>query len=78
MPGNWLDLPANLKPLAIRFCEGERGGGVAAVSSARWTGFDSNLWPGDRADEIGHDLDRPLQPPDPATLERYAAIVQQF
>jgi triacylglycerol lipase len=62
----------------IRICEGEINDGVVGLSSAKWTGFDPNLWPGDHADEIVHDLDQPLLPPDPATLNRYAEIVQRF
>jgi triacylglycerol lipase len=52
--------------------------GVVAVSSATWGTFDPNLWPGDHADEIGHDLDRPLAKPDEATLRRYEQIALQF
>ena len=62
----------------IRICDGEVSDGVVGVSSAKWTGFDSNLWPADHADEIGHDLDQPLQPLDGATRDRYDAIVAQF
>src|SRR5579864_2607166 len=62
----------------IRICEGEANDGVVAASSAKWKGFDPNLWPADHADEIGHDLDGPLQPPNPATLARYDAIAAQF
>lgn len=56
----------------------ELSDGVVTVSSAQWGLFDQNLWPGDHADEIGHDLDRPLGPPDPDTLRRYEQIVQRF
>lgn len=52
--------------------------GVVAVSSAIWGTFDSNLWPGDHADEIGHDLDRPLATPPDETLDRYERIVLRF
>jgi len=62
----------------IRICDGEASDGVVSVSSATWTGFDPNLWAGDHADEIAHNLDRPLQAPDQATLDRYAGIVQRF
>ena len=62
----------------IRICDGEPSDGVVSVSSAKWTGFDANLWHGDHADEVGHDLDRPLQGPAQETLDRYAAIVQRF
>jgi triacylglycerol lipase len=62
----------------IRICDGEASDGVVPVSSAKWTGFDANLWPADHADEIGHDLDRPLHAPDPATLARYDGIVLRF
>jgi triacylglycerol lipase len=62
----------------IRICDGEVNDGVVALSSAKWTGFDPTLWPGDHADEIGHDLDYPLRATDQATLNRYAEIVQRF
>lgn len=52
--------------------------GVVTVSSAMWGTFDPNLWPGDHADEIGHDLDRPLKMPDAETLDRYERIVLRF
>lgn len=52
--------------------------GVVTVSSAQWGTFDQNLWPADHADEIGHDLDCPLGPPEPDTLRRYEQIVQRF
>ena len=52
--------------------------GMVAVSSAMWGTFDPNLWPGDHADEIGHDLDRPFTKPDPDTLHRYEQIVLRF
>jgi hypothetical protein len=52
--------------------------GVVAVSSAMWGTFDPNLWPGDHADEIGHDLDRPLAMPDAETLQRFERIVFRF
>ena len=52
--------------------------GVVTVSSAMWGTFDPNLWPGDHADEIGHDLDRPLDIPDADTLQRYERIVLRF
>jgi hypothetical protein len=48
------------------------------VSSAKWTGFDQNRWPADHADEIGHDLDRPLEPLSQAIRDRYDAIVAEF
>jgi triacylglycerol lipase len=56
----------------------ELSDGVVTVSSAQWGTFDQNLWPGDHADEIGHNLDLPLGPPDPDTLRRYEQIVQRF
>lgn len=52
--------------------------GVVTVSSAMWGTFDPNLWPGDHADEIGHDLDLPLHMPDTDTLHRYEQIVLRF
>jgi triacylglycerol lipase len=52
--------------------------GVVAVSSAMWGTFDPNLWPGDHADEIGHDLDRPLAMPKAETLQRFERIVFRF
>jgi hypothetical protein len=62
----------------IRIREGEISDGVVPVSSAKWTGFDPNSRPADHADEIGYDLDRPLQPLSQATLDRYDAIVARF
>jgi triacylglycerol lipase len=52
--------------------------GVVAVSSAVWGTFDPNLWPADHADEIGHDLNRPVAVPGAATLQRYEQIVLRF
>jgi triacylglycerol lipase len=52
--------------------------GVVPVSSAMWGTFDPNLWPGDHADEIGHNLDQPLGNPDARTLQRYERIVLGF
>jgi triacylglycerol lipase len=52
--------------------------GVVAVSSAMWGTFDPDLWPADHADEIGHDLDRPLTKPNPDTLRQYERIVLRF
>lgn len=52
--------------------------GVVPVSSAMWGTFDSNLWPGDHADEIGHNLDQPFTKPDTETLQRYERIVLGF
>ncbi|MDZ7288559.1 MAG: hypothetical protein ONB44_02355 [candidate division KSB1 bacterium] len=37
---------------------GEENDGLVTVASAQWGTFDSDLWPADHADEIGHDLDR--------------------
>jgi len=62
----------------ILLCNGEASDGVVGVSSAKWQGFDPDLWPADHADEIGHDLDRPLEPLDPAIRDRYDAIVARF
>jgi triacylglycerol lipase len=62
----------------IRLCDGEASDGVVGVSSAKWTGFDPNLWPADHADEIGHDLDRALEPLSQAIRDRYDAIVAEF
>jgi len=53
----------------------EESDGVVTVSSARWGDFDPNLWPGDHADEIGHNLDLPLGNPDAKTLRRYEDIL---
>ena len=62
----------------IRVCDGEANDGVVAVSSARWTGFDPNLWPTDHADEVGHNLDDPLQALSQETRDRYDSIVARF
>jgi len=37
----------------------EANDGLVALSSAKWGEFDSQLWPADHVEEIGHDLDRP-------------------
>ena len=52
--------------------------GVVTVSSAMWGTFDPILWPGDHADEVGHDLDRPLTMPQANSLQRYERIVLRF
>ena len=52
--------------------------GVVTVSSAKWGIFDPHLWPGDHADEIGHDLDLPISKPDAVTQDRYEQIVLRF
>jgi triacylglycerol lipase len=51
--------------------------GLVSVESAQWAGFDANLWPADHADEIGHDLDHPLEAPHFDYLSRYDAIVRR-
>lgn len=56
---------------------GQPNDGLVSVESARWDGFDANLWPADHADEIGHDLDHPLEKPRFNHFERYEAIVRQ-
>ena len=56
----------------------EDSDGVVTVSSARYGEFDETLWPGDHADEIGHDLDFPLQKPPTDTLKRFERVVQRF
>ncbi len=57
----------------------EQNDGVVPVASAQWGAFDSRLWPTDHADEIGHNLDMPLQTqPDPAVLQRYETLVASF
>ena len=56
----------------------ELSDGVVAVSSAKWGIFDPNLWLGDHADEIGHNLDQPLGEPEADTLQRYEQMVMRF
>ncbi|HEV2493790.1 MAG TPA: hypothetical protein VG204_12055 [Terriglobia bacterium] len=56
---------------------GQPNDGLVSVASAQWDGFDENLWPADHADEIGHDLDRPLEEPRFDHLSRYDAIVRR-
>ena len=41
---------------------GEINDGLVSIKSARWGEFDSELWPADHAEEVGHDLDH-LKPP---------------
>jgi len=36
----------------------EANDGLVALSSAKWGEFDSQLWPADHMEEVGHDLDR--------------------
>lgn len=62
----------------IRIVDGEISDGVVSVSSAQWKNFDSDLWPGDHLDEVGHDLDHPLRPASRELLDRYLAIVAKF
>ena len=56
----------------------EESDGMVTTTSAKWAIFDSNLWPCDHADEIGHDLDHPLQKVSAQTLSRYEQIVLGF
>ena len=56
----------------------EDNDGLVTVSSATRGHLDTELWPSDHADEVGHDLDHPLTGPDPHLLDRYSQIVQQF
>ncbi|HUI57491.1 MAG TPA: hypothetical protein VLY04_21085 [Bryobacteraceae bacterium] len=56
----------------------DQSDGMVTVSSAMWADFDQNLWPCDHADEIGHDLDHPLQGVTAQALERFDRIVSGF
>ena len=62
----------------IRIVDGEVSDGVVSVSSAQWKNFDSDLWPGDHLDEVGHDLDHVERPSSRELLDRYLAIVARF
>ena len=55
---------------------GQPNDGLVAVESARWDGFDEDLWPADHADEIGHDLN-PFEKFRFNHLERYDAIIRR-
>jgi len=56
---------------------GQPNDGLVHVASARWGDFDPDTWPYDHAEEIGHDLDHPLEAPRFGYLERYDKIVKQ-
>jgi len=56
---------------------GQLNDGMVDVASAQWGEFDPNTWPCDHAEEIGHDLDHPLEAPRFDHLERYDAIVKR-
>jgi triacylglycerol lipase len=55
---------------------GQPSDGLVHVLSAQWGDFDANTWPCDHADEIGHDLDHPLEVSRFNYLERYDEIVK--
>jgi triacylglycerol lipase len=56
---------------------GQPNDGLVSVSSAQWGAFDPNTWPCDHAEEIGHDLDRPLKPARFDYLARYEEILRR-
>jgi triacylglycerol lipase len=56
---------------------GQPSDGLVHVLSAQWGDFDPNTWPCDHADEIGHDLDHPLEASRFNYLERYDEIVKR-
>jgi triacylglycerol lipase len=56
---------------------GEANDGMVPVSSARWGSFDTDTWPGDHADEIGHNLDLPLGDPPFDYLSKYDRILSR-
>jgi len=55
---------------------GQPSDGLVHVLSAQWGDFDPNTWPCDHADEIGHDLDHPLEASRFNYLERYDEILK--
>jgi len=54
---------------------GEANDGLVTTTSAQWGAFDPNTWPGDHADEVGHDLDNLLAPPAFPYLARYDQLL---
>jgi len=56
---------------------GQPNDGLVQVASARWGDFDPDTWPCDHAEEVGHDLDHPLEAPRFSYLERYDKIVKR-
>jgi len=56
---------------------GQANDGLVSVSSAQWGTFDPNTWPCDHAEEIGHDLDLPLQPSRLNYLRKYKALLRR-
>jgi triacylglycerol lipase len=57
---------------------GESNDGLVTVASARWGEFDSNLWPADHADMVGHDLDRIRQPGKFDHFAEYRELVERL
>lgn len=57
---------------------GQVNDGIVTISSAAWGEFDTNLWPADHADEIGHDLDRFGEAGSFDHLAKYGELVEQI
>lgn len=57
---------------------GQVNDGIVTISSAAWGEFDTNLWPADHADEIGHDLDRLGEAGSFDHLAKYSELVEQI
>jgi triacylglycerol lipase len=61
----------------IRDQKNQDNDGLVTVPSAQWGDFDRNTWSCDHAEEIGHDLDHPLQTARFDYLARYDQIVKR-
>ncbi|MGO9304081.1 MAG: esterase/lipase family protein [Candidatus Korobacteraceae bacterium] len=61
----------------IQSHSGQPSDGLVHLASARWGDFDAETWPCDHAEEVGHDLDHPLEAPRFDYLERYDEIVKR-
>jgi triacylglycerol lipase len=57
---------------------GEANDGMVPISSARWGTFDSDIWPADHADEIGHNLDPPFGDSPFPYLSKYDVILSRI
>jgi len=56
---------------------GQANDGLVHLSSAQWGAFDPDVWPCDHAEEVGHDLNRPLSLAGFNYLARYDEIVKR-
>lgn len=63
--------------LYISACTGKPNDGLVSVPSAEWGSFDANTWAGDHAEEVGHNLNNLILPPDLPWLAKYDQIVDR-